>query len=159
MAATDRDGLASRLVVYVVPRRTPSGEPLGSPDACGTDLRRRFGRSLLPALFRTLDVRLPRTLAGKIDRRRLPDPGPLAAGTERPPDTPTEKELAALWSELTGTARIGAQDSFFTAGRRFAAGLPTPDRIRGRFAVEVSAEEFYANQTLAGLSALVDRSR
>jgi acyl-coenzyme A synthetase/AMP-(fatty) acid ligase len=71
----DAQGLVVRLVAYVVP-----GEPGGTAATITpwrAALRRRFGKATPPVTFRTLD-RLPRTVGGKVDRRRLPDP---AAGT------------------------------------------------------------------------------
>ncbi|MFD0633859.1 non-ribosomal peptide synthetase [Catenulispora yoronensis] len=159
VAVTDADGFASRLVVHVVPRADPGGRPLGSPDEWRTQLRHRFGRSMLPALFRTLPGRLPRTPAGKVDRARLPDPGAAAGPAGRPLQTPVEKEMAGLWAELTDGVPASAGDTFFAAGGHSLLVLPLLRLIRGRFGVAVSAADFYAHQTLAGLSALVDRSR
>ncbi|MEV7008165.1 AMP-binding protein [Streptosporangium sp. NPDC051022] len=67
---TGQDGLVTRLVVCVVPRDTPHG-PAGSPKVWRDHLRRRFGAFTLPASFETLGSRLPRNLAGKVDRRGL----------------------------------------------------------------------------------------
>jgi len=89
VALTDQDGFVTHLVVYVVPHRTPAGEPVASADAWRTQLRERFGRSAVPALFETMDGRLPRNVAGKVDRRRLPDARRLLAQSPRPPRTGT----------------------------------------------------------------------
>ncbi|MFI9203895.1 amino acid adenylation domain-containing protein [Streptomyces sp. NPDC053048] len=68
---TGRDGLVDRLVVYVVPRRAADGEPVATAQAWRAHLRGRFGTLVLPATFETLDGRLPRNAAGKVDRSRL----------------------------------------------------------------------------------------
>ncbi|GAA1997253.1 amino acid adenylation domain-containing protein [Catenulispora subtropica] len=160
VAVADQDGLAVRLVVCVVPRRGPDGAPLGAPDAWRSHLRRRFGRALLPALYRTMD-RLPRTPTGKVDRRRLN--AQVAAATRsavaRAPATVTEKELAAVWAGLLGAVPEHVDESFFALG---GSSLQIPvllRRVRERLAVPVSAADVYTHQTLAALAALIDRSR
>ncbi|WP_412543644.1 AMP-binding protein [Longispora sp. K20-0274] len=150
VAVADRDGLVTRLVVYVVPAGSPA------PDAWRAQLRRRFGRAMLPATFKTLDEPLPRNLAGKVDRRRLPDPGPAHVQRARGPRTPVERDLAALWSELLGTDRIAAEDTFFGLGGHSLQVPRLLYRIRERFGVAVSLEEFFAHPSLVGLATLVD---
>ncbi|MFC6081790.1 amino acid adenylation domain-containing protein [Sphaerisporangium aureirubrum] len=80
----DAQGLVVRLVAYVVP-----GEPGGTAATITpwrAALRRRFGKATPPVTFRTL-TRLPRTVGGKVDRRRLPDPGPATAQVPRARDS------------------------------------------------------------------------
>ncbi|MEY9928999.1 amino acid adenylation domain-containing protein [Catenulispora sp. GP43] len=160
VAGADRDGLAVRLVVCVVPRRGPDGEPLGAPDQWRTHLRRRFGRALLPALYRALD-QLPRTVTGKVDRPRLART--LAAAERdaaaRRPAAGTEAELAAVWAALLGAPPEHADQSFFALGGTSLLVPRLLHEVRQRLAAEVTAAQFYAHQTLAALAALVDRSR
>ncbi|MER7764130.1 AMP-binding protein [Streptomyces sp. NPDC097619] len=70
VAHTGADGLVSRLVAYVVPARTAEDAAPVSPAVWRAFLRRRFGKSMLPVAFRTLDG-LPRNAGGKVDRRAL----------------------------------------------------------------------------------------
>lgn len=160
VAGTDRDGLAARLVICVVPHSSPDGEPQGSPGEWRTHLRHRFGRSLLPALYRTLD-RLPRTVTGKIDRPRL---ARTVADAERDaaarrPATGTETDLAAIWANLLGTPPSHADQSFFAVGGTSLLVPPMLHQVHRRLAADVSVPQFYAHQSLAALAALVDRTR
>ncbi|HEV2376104.1 MAG TPA: amino acid adenylation domain-containing protein [Streptosporangiaceae bacterium] len=68
------DGLVTHLVAYVVTRRTPSGGAAGGPAQWRAYLRGRFGSQLRLVSFHHLSHPLPRNVAGKVDRRRLPDP-------------------------------------------------------------------------------------
>ncbi|WP_103501323.1 MULTISPECIES: AMP-binding protein [unclassified Streptomyces] len=154
------DGLARRLVICVVPHTSPDGEPQGSPREWRAHLRRRFGRSLLPALYRTLD-RLPRTVTGKIDRPRLART--LAAAERdaaaRPPAPGTESDLVMIWADLLGAPPAHADQSFFGAGGTSLLVPRLLHEVRRRFAADVSVAQFYAHQSLAALAALIDRNR
>jgi amino acid adenylation domain-containing protein len=153
VAVTNQDGLVNRLVVYVV----PAGDGTGSAGIWRAHLRRRFGGKLmLPASFTVLDDRLPRNLAGKVDRRRLPDPGPPQDGDARTPETETEKLMAELWTELLDIEQVSAEDTFFSAGGHSLLLPQLAKRIYDRFGVELPLPEYFANPSLAGLSALVE---
>ena len=160
VAVADRDGLAVLLVVCVVPHRGPDGQPQGAPDQWRTQLRRRFGRALLPALYRTLD-RLPRTVSGKVDRPLLARTVAAAErdAAARRPAAGTEAELAAIWAGLLGARPEHADQSFFAVG---GTSLMVPrllHEVRRRLAAEITVPQFYAHQSLAALAALVDRTR
>nr|APD71643.1 non-ribosomal peptide synthetase 8 [Streptomyces sp.] len=70
IACTGPDGLVTRLEAYVVPHRTPDGEPVGTSAEWRAALVRWFGKTLPALSFVTLDS-LPRNNGGKVDRRAL----------------------------------------------------------------------------------------
>ncbi|GAT67109.1 AMP-dependent synthetase [Planomonospora sphaerica] len=156
VARTGRDGLPDVLVAYVVPVPAASGDasPVRAWRAC---LRRRFGRETPPVLFTVLDRPLPRNLTGKVDRGRLPAHRRAAARRPAAP-TPTEEDVIALWSELLGTAGIGAGDDFFAAGGHSLLVLRLAARVRDRFGVELPLRRFFAEPTPARLAALIDEA-
>ncbi|MEU5716233.1 AMP-binding protein [Streptomyces sp. NPDC020403] len=160
VAGADRDGLAARLVICVVPRTSPDGTPQGSPGEWRTHLRRRFGRSLLPALYRTLD-RLPRTVTGKVDRPQLARTVAAAErdAAARRPATGTETDLATIWTDLLGTPPAHADQSFFAVGGTSLLVPQMLHQVHRRLATDVTVPQFYAHQSLAALAALVDRTR
>ena len=165
VAPPDRDGLVSRVVAYVVPRRGPDGAEAAGAGVWRAYLRRRFGKTMLPVTFTTMTA-LPRNIGGKVDRRALPAPEPSLAENARPPQTPVEKGMAAIWSELLGAGQLGAgqfsagqfsaDDTFFAAGGHSLLVLQLASRVRARFGVDVPLWEYFANPTLAGLCDLVD---
>ncbi len=154
VALSRADGLVGRLVAYVVPRRDGTGGPRGAADTWRAALRRRFGKAMPPVSFQTV-LDLPRTVGGKVDRRALPAPG-ITATASGPPGTSVLADLAVIWSESLGGRDTGPEVSFFAAGGHSLLIVPLLRRIRERFEVEVPLWDFFANPTLAGLSAFVD---
>ncbi|GAA2409578.1 hypothetical protein GCM10010420_42550 [Streptomyces glaucosporus] len=75
VACPGADGLVTRLVAYVVPRRSPDRGPASGARAWRAGLRRWFGRALPPVSFVTVEE-LPRNPGGKVDRRALADLAP-----------------------------------------------------------------------------------
>jgi amino acid adenylation domain-containing protein len=80
-------------------------------------LQKRLPQYLVPRLC-VLEV-LPRTSAGNIDRRALPQPVGEPAGLNADfegPRTPTEHVVSGIWQEVLGVPRIGIHDKFFELG-------------------------------------------
>ena len=72
---------------------------------------------MLPAAYVSAG-RLPLTANGKLDRHALPAPDAQALAHEDyvGPDGELEQTLAALWSELLGSAASAVHDNFFDLG-------------------------------------------
>lgn len=88
-------------------------------DGLADHLRRRLPPAMVPALFTRLDA-LPRTVSGKTDRARLPEPdrtGPAngAAGEGVPASTETRIVLS-VWRRLLAVDDIGPDDDFYRLG-------------------------------------------
>jgi non-ribosomal peptide synthetase component F len=80
-------------------------------------LEQRLPRYLVPTLC-VLDV-LPRTSAGDVDRRALPEPVADSAALSAAfvgARTPTEQVVSGIWQEVLGLSRIGIHDKFFELG-------------------------------------------
>ncbi len=88
---------------------------------------------MIPSEFAILK-QLPRTDAGKIDRDALPEhtatKGPLS-------ETPMERVLAGLWSELLKVAQAGVHDNFIELGGDSLAATQLLAAIREQFGVEI----------------------
>ena len=161
---TDDDGLVVRLTAYVVPSRGADGDPPAGAAEWRAQLRWHFGSAIQSsgrvagqwplAAFETVPDRLPRTAAGKVDRRRLP--APRSASTRRPVGSLVEQGLAEIWSALLGTGAFDAETSFFDAGGHSMLVPVLVQRIRRRFGVTVPLRECFAHPTLAGMAALVE---
>ncbi|SDI19033.1 amino acid adenylation domain-containing protein [Nonomuraea jiangxiensis] len=153
VAVANHEGLVTRLAIFVVPREG------GAPDVWRAHLRRRFGKLNVPATFTVMSDRLPRNLAGKIDRRRLPRPAePSRPRAARPPRTPVERRLAEIWSELLGieVEDVRAEDTFFAAGGHSLLLPLLAGRIGERLGVRLPLRACFANPSLAALAALVE---
>ncbi|GAA2442210.1 non-ribosomal peptide synthase/polyketide synthase [Streptomyces glaucus] len=139
------------LVAYVVPAadRTPSA------DALRLALRRTLPDHMVPAAFVTLD-RIPRTSSGKTDRRALPAPperpdGGTAYVAPRPG---TEERLAAIWADVLGVDRVGADDNFFALGGDSILSIQIVSRAR-QAGLALTTKDVFRHQTVAELALCV----
>ncbi len=101
-----------RLVAYLV------GNPLPSLAELRSFLKMSLPEYMIPTAFVPLDA-LPRTTAGKVDRRSLPIPDQAGLNQGHPyvaPRTPTEHLLVAIWEEVLKVERVGIHDDFFELG-------------------------------------------
>src|SRR6185369_13499558 len=134
-AAVAVDSTGSRLIAWWVARPPSSDSPAPGPADLRAALRRTLPDTMIPALFVRLD-HLPLTPSGKLDRRALPAPEPLAetAGVEGLAlATGDEELLAEIWSELLGVERVGAGDSFFDLGGHSPLATQLVSRVRSVF--------------------------
>lgn len=84
-------------------------------------------------------------------RRTAPPPGALTVV----PAGDIELRLAALWTELLGTAPASATDDFFSLGGDSFRVVRLLDRIRRDFGRDLPGPSFFADPTIAGLARLL----
>jgi amino acid adenylation domain-containing protein len=146
-----------RLVAYLV------SDPASriAQDAIADELRQALRRSvpeyMIPSDFVVLPA-LPRTSSGKLDRLGLPAPRgdrALPSHTYVAPSTPTEAQLASIWSELLGVEKVGRNDSFFDLGGHSLLGVRVLSRIRDAFDVDIPLRAIFESPTIAQLAHLV----
>ncbi|TCP59318.1 amino acid adenylation domain-containing protein [Tumebacillus sp. BK434] len=104
---------ASSLVAYVV-----AEERDGLQVELFELLKRRLPGYMVPDHLLFLE-RLPLTPNGKTDKKALPVPAldrSRAAAVFAPPGNETERQIAAAWQEVLGSAQVGIDDSFFEVG-------------------------------------------
>ncbi len=143
LAREDRPG-ERRLVGYVV---APGGDAAGLREG----LRGRLPEYMVPAAIVVLDT-LPLTPNGKLDRRALPAPDAVSAGTYVAPRTPAEEVLAGIWSAVLRVERVGAEDDFFGLGGHSLLGTRVVSRVREAFGVELPLRALFEAPTVAGLA-------
>ncbi|MBO1418171.1 non-ribosomal peptide synthetase, partial [Streptomyces sp. FH025] len=140
-----------RLIGYVVPAPDARVEPEA--------VRRTLGLSLPDYLVPSTVVPLPALPLnpnGKLDRGRLPDPGPAGRAVRHvDPRTPTERELAAIWAEVLRLERVGADDNFFDLGGDSILGIQVVARSR-QAGLPVTSRDLYRHQTVAALARCAD---
>ncbi|MFD7589492.1 non-ribosomal peptide synthase/polyketide synthase [Kitasatospora sp. NPDC059811] len=151
-AATVADGEGNRrLVGYVVP--VPGGRV--EPEAVRRALGLALPDYLVPSVVVPLPA-LPLNPNGKLDRSRLPDPGPAVPAVRHvAPRTPAEQALATIWAEVLRLERVGADDNFFDLGGDSILGIQVVARSR-QVGLAVTSGDLYRHQTVAALARCAD---
>ncbi|WP_432063862.1 amino acid adenylation domain-containing protein [Streptomyces sp. C10-9-1] len=142
----------------------PEGRPLGGlandPQAAdrsrglAAELRRHAARRLpdhmVPAAVVVLDA-LPLTPNGKLDTRQLPAPE-FGSRAGRPPATPQEAVMAALFADVLGLAAVGADDRFFDLGGDSIRSIQLVSRARAE-GFRITPRDVFHDQTVEALVA------
>jgi non-ribosomal peptide synthase protein (TIGR01720 family) len=125
-------------------------------------LEDRLPDYMIPARYVRVD-RLPRTPAGKLDRRAVKaisgdelaaaEPGDFVA-----PRDETERILARIWGDVLGMDEIGVHDDFFELGGDSLLSIRVISRA-GREGVEIAPADFFDAPTIAQLAALSGTAR
>ncbi|MCV7029831.1 non-ribosomal peptide synthetase [Mycobacterium sherrisii] len=150
------DTVAGRtLVAYVVPAaaaeepaRTHADVDLGEIRAFAASALPEY---MVPSAFGVI-TDIPLTNSGKLDKRALPAPMPIAASSYRAPATPTERRVCAIFARLFDCERVGAQDSFFQLGGHSLLAARLVAQIRAEFGIELSVRAVFDSPTPAGLA-------
>jgi acyl carrier protein len=72
------------------------------------------------------------------------------------PGTPTEVSVAEIFGEVLALPKVGAHDSFFSAGGNSLKALLVISRIKRRFGVKLSVRTLYGEATVRTVSTEVD---
>jgi len=113
---------------------------------------------MIPAAFVTLDA-MPLSANGKLDRKRLPQPGmeQPANNHYEEAQTPVEKILADIWREVLAVSRVGRHDNFFELGGDSILSIQVVSRAR-RAGIVISPKQLFQYQTPAGLAAVAGKA-
>ncbi len=124
------------------------------------ELAGRLPDHLVPSHIVQLDA-LPISATGKLDRSKLPAPGPQpASATGRAPRNPQEEILAGLFAGVLGrTEPVSIDDNFFDLGGHSLLATRLISRIRTGLKAELSIKELFRNPTVAALSAVLDAAK
>ncbi len=122
-------------------------------------LRERLPEYMVPGAFVVLE-QLPLTANGKVDRAALPEADASgAAHGYVPPRTPLEERLAAIWAEVLGVERVGADDGFFDLGGHSLMATRVVARVREELRVELPLRALFEAPTVARLAPRVEALR
>ncbi|WP_445240987.1 non-ribosomal peptide synthetase [Microcoleus vaginatus] len=148
---------SQRLVAYLVPN---SGFTNQHPELISefrSFLKHKLPDYMVPSAFVLLDA-LPLTPNGKIDRlalsQRCDYVSDETAFTE--PQTPTEKEIAEIWTALLGLEKVGTNQNFFDIGGHSLMATQLISRVRSCFGVELAMCDFFAAPTIENLAELIE---
>ncbi|MFL4910552.1 amino acid adenylation domain-containing protein [Streptomyces sp. MMS24-I2-30] len=146
-----------RLIAYYLP-----GSEVQPPasDTLQPALRRQLPDYMVPAPCIALDA-FPLTSSGKVDRKALaarqPEDVDRSVDASVIPDTPTEKAIARIWTQLLGLDRIGVRDDFFALGGNSLLATRMVLAMRTELGVSVALQAVFSAPTVAGLAELLDR--
>ncbi|MFC4546944.1 non-ribosomal peptide synthetase [Paenactinomyces guangxiensis] len=145
-ARTDKQG-APYLCAYAVVNR----------DWNVNELRHHLARTLpdymVPSCFVELQT-MPLTANGKVDKKRLPEPGERVetGAAYVAPTTSTEKILAGMWRDVLGIEHVGIHDHFLELGGHSLKAMMLAARIQKGFGVKLSVREVFASPTIQELA-------
>ena len=145
-----------RLVAYVVPDR----EQVPTTKELRHFLRERLPNYMVPSAYVILDT-LPLTPSGKVDRRALPATDKSKSGLEEEfvaPHTPTQENLAAIWSEVLGLEQVGIHDNFFELGGHSLLAVRLMSKIQQQFQKNLPLATLFQNPTIEQLASLLGSS-
>ncbi|UOX91373.1 amino acid adenylation domain-containing protein [Amycolatopsis sp. FBCC-B4732] len=114
----------------------------------------RLPEHMVPSAIVVLDA-LPVTANGKLDRRALPSPDPVAPTSDREPRTPLERQLCELFADVLGLPRVGPDDSFFALGGHSLLATRLIARIRTSLNAELEVRSVFETPTAAGLAGVL----
>ncbi|MEU5217481.1 amino acid adenylation domain-containing protein [Streptomyces sp. NPDC020807] len=142
-----------RLAAYVTP-----APGTAAPDTAELRafLAERLPEHMVPATVTVLDS-LPLTGGGKVDRAALPAPQAAPAAPvagRRPPRTPAEQLIAAVWADVLGVPEVGADDNFFHLGGDSLTAVRVVGRVFDVFGM-ISPYTIFDAPTLAEFAAAV----
>jgi len=139
-----------RLVAYLV------FDPAGIPsDPAGT-LRAHLAAALpdymLPGAYVVLEA-LPLTNNGKLDTERLPRPETDAYARRQyvAPTSALEEQLALLWQQNLGVARIGIDDNYFAVGGDSIRSIALAAQAKA-MGIPFRVRDLFVSPTIAGLA-------
>ena len=128
-----------------------------------SELRNHLAKSLpaymIPSFFIEMDE-LPLTQNGKIDRQALPRPD----ASQRinidtvfvAPESPVEKQLGTIWSEVLNIDRIGIHDNFFEIGGDLIATIQVMMRVSQQYEIELRPVALFTSPTIAQLAVQIE---
>ncbi len=152
------------LVAYVVAHRDASeeSEAAGANGLHPEPLRRHMAQSLpdfmIPSRVIVMQD-MPMTTSGKIDRKRLPIPGPTCGGSNegqrRPPCNEVQRRLVAIWREVMGIDDLGIDDDFFALGGHSLMAVRLITRIERVFGRRLSLATLLQSPTIDRLATVL----
>ncbi|MDJ1137004.1 non-ribosomal peptide synthetase [Streptomyces iconiensis] len=145
----------ARLTAFLVPAEHTSPRP----EALRARLTEQLPAHLVPEEWVVVD-RLPLTASGKVDRRALAEsaPGQAPVSPVSAALSPIEQAVAEVWSHSLECEVTAPDADFLALGGHSLLVLAVVDDLREALGVEIPLADFFANPTVAGQAALVERS-
>ncbi|MEK4077793.1 amino acid adenylation domain-containing protein [Paenibacillus sp. FSL M7-0656] len=120
-------------------------------------LARELPEYMIPVHYVELN-KIPLTSNGKVDRRALPQPDFASAAADNyvPPRGVTERKLAEIWSEVLGTAPIGAYSHFFELGGHSLKAVALASHIKEVFQIDFPLSSIFQHPAMEQMAEAID---
>ena len=135
----------------------PSQAETGS-DQLSAFLKTKLPPYMVPTHYIRLAT-LPLSANGKVDYHALPVPKLTdlqAQNNHIAPRTPTEKQIAAIWSDLLECQQLGIDQDFFELGGDSLLATRLLARLRQTFAMELALRTLFEHPTVAKLAGFIE---
>lgn len=149
----DHPGRGPDLVAHVA---ATGGEP-PAVDELRRFMQERLPQHMVPTRVAVRGT-LPRTAAGKIDRKMLSSMAITAPQADRyePPRTRTEAVVAQVWEEVLGVSPVGIHQAFFDLGGHSLLATQALGRVNEMFTADLPLRVFFEAQTVAGVAQVIE---
>ena len=130
----------------------------GSSQELRQFLKTQLPEYMVPTNFVML-TEFPLTPNGKIDRKALATlaPAPTQEGKATvPPQTPTERAIAEIFSDVLGLQEVGIYDDFFELGGHSLLATRLITQLQTTFEIEFPLRSFFEATTVASLATLIE---
>jgi acyl carrier protein len=149
----------SQLVAYVLPvRDCKELDVQAMRQKIRSDLGTILPEYMMPSFYIFLDS-WPLTPNGKIDKKRLPEPGSAELAKDLvAPETAIEKELLEIWSDLLKleSERISVFDNFFELGGHSLSAVRLISKIKTKYKLDIRVASMMKNSTIRLQAELLD---
>ncbi|CAA7388346.1 Gramicidin S synthase 2 [Chryseobacterium fistulae] len=127
-----------------------------NPEDLSAYLSRLLPEYMIPSTYVYLDE-LPLTINGKLDRRALPEPHFTRGKEYTAPETPLQRDLAAIYSEILGlpVESIGLYDDFFRLGGNSIMAIKLISKINHQLGVQIKVSDVFQGKTIGVLSSII----
>ncbi|MGC1525331.1 MAG: amino acid adenylation domain-containing protein [Phormidesmis sp.] len=146
-----------RLVAYVLPESYDEAMASDWVSTLRAHIKAMLPDYMVPTLFVVLDS-LPLTPSGKVNRYALPEPDSTCQlSTSDLPQTPLEKQVASLWTQVLEIPAIGRRDHFFELGGNSLLAAHLVSLLRENLAIELPIRCVYEAPTVQGIAETVQK--
>lgn len=156
VAREDRQSL-NQLAAYLVCQEGTAP----TPTELRSHLRAVLPDYMVPSYFEFLPA-LPLTPNNKVDVNALPPPVALGAASEKTDDGPRngmEVQLAALWQQVLGVAKIGVHDNFFDLGGHSLKAAQLFFLLEQVYGRQLPLATLFQAPTIAALASVLSREQ
>jgi acyl carrier protein len=116
-------------------------------------LSERLPEYLIPSAFVLVEA-LPKTPAGKLDRRHLPEPSRTGRTGSQfvAPRTQAERTIAGIWQDVLEVDEVGRHENFFDLGGHSLLVVRVHERLQKLFDEPIAIVDLFRYPTVGALA-------